>query len=182
MVIPIPITNTLPNPDQTRSQSPQPPNSFNHDPIDSPSIPASDHPHTLPSITLRRSTRHSKHPLYLFDYVISQSQAAYLIQHYCSLLPLSPPYRAFINHISTVYEPQFYHQVVPYLEWRRAMHEEIQALEANSTWTLVPLPPDKHCIGCRWVYKVKYKMDGSVDIDKARLIAKGYTTSWDRFL
>ena len=109
LVIPIPIANTLPNPDQTHSQSPQPPNSFNHDPTDSPSIPSSYYPHTLPSITLRRSTRHSKHPLYLFDYVISQSQAAYLIQHYCSLLPLSPPYRAFISHISTVYEPQFYH-------------------------------------------------------------------------
>ena len=121
---------------------------YNHDPTDSPSIPGSDHPHTLPSVTLRRSTRHSKYPLYLSDYVISQSQAAYPIQHYCSLLPLSPPYRAFINHISVVYEPQFYHQVVPYPEWRRAMHEEIQALEANSTWTLVPLPPGKHCIGC----------------------------------
>ena len=55
------------------------------------------------------------------------------------------------------------------------MHEEIQALEANSTWTLVPLPPDKHCIGCRWVYKVKYKVDGSVDRYKAQLVAKGYT-------
>ena len=129
----------------------------------------------MPSITLRRSTRHSKHPLYLSDYVISQSQAAYPIQHHCSLLPLSPPYKTFINHISSIYEPHFYHQVVPFPEWRRAMHEEIQALEANSTWTLVPLPPGKHCIGCRWVYKVKYKMDGSVDIYKARLVAKGYT-------
>ena len=105
LVIPIPITNTLPNPDQTSSQSPQPTNRFNHDPTDSSSIPGSDHPHTLPSVTLRRSTRHSKHPLYLSDYVISQSQAAYPIQHHCSLLPLSPPYRTFINHISFIYEP-----------------------------------------------------------------------------
>lgn len=125
MVIPIPITNTLPNPDQTSSQSPQPTKSFNHDPTDSPSIPGSDYPNTLPSVTLRRSTCHSKHLLYLFDYVISQSQAIYPIQHHCSLFPLSPSYRAFINHISAVYEPQLYHQVVPYPEWRRAMHEEI---------------------------------------------------------
>ena len=117
----------------------------------------------MPSVTLRRSTRHSKPSLYLSDYVISQSQVAYPIQHHCSLLPLSPPYKAFINHILAVYEPQFYHQAAPYPEWRRAMNEEIQALEANSTWTLVPLPLYKHYIGCGWVYKVKYKMDGSVD-------------------
>ena len=56
---------------------------------------------------------------------------------------------ALINQISAVYEPQFYQKVAPYLEWRQAMNEEIKALEANSTWTLVPLPPKKHCIGCR---------------------------------
>ena len=51
LVIPIPITNTLPNPDQTSSQSPQPTNRFNHYPTDSSSIPGSDHPHTFPSVT-----------------------------------------------------------------------------------------------------------------------------------
>ena len=163
LVIPIPLTNTLPNPDQNTSQSLHPPNSFTLDPNDSPLILGSDQLDPFPSATLRRSTCHSKPPLYLSDYVISQSQAAYPIQHHCSLLSLSPPYRAFINHISAIYESQFYHQATPYPEWRRAMNEEIQTLEANSTWTLVPLPLDKHYIGCGWVYKVKYKMDGSVD-------------------
>ena len=48
-------------------------------------------------------------------------------------------------------------------------------MEANKTWTLVPLPPDKRTIGCRWVYKVKYHPNGSVDRYKASLVAKGYT-------
>ena len=40
------------------------------------------------------------------------------------------------------------------------MTAEINALESNNTWTLTPLPPHKRAIGCKWVYKVKYKADG----------------------
>ena len=29
-------------------------------------------------------------------------------------------------------------------------------------------------IGCRWVFTVKLKLDGSIDRYKARLVAKGY--------
>lgn len=52
------------------------------------------------------------------------------------------------------------------------MHTEIQALEANNTWVLTSLPFDKHVIGCKWVYKLKYKADGTLDRYKARLVAK----------
>ena len=30
------------------------------------------------------------------------------------------------------------------------MVEEMQALDDNSTWDLVPLPTKKKAIGCRW--------------------------------
>lgn len=30
-------------------------------------------------------------------------------------------------------------------------------------------------IGCRWIYKIKHHVDGSVERYKDRLVAKGYT-------
>lgn len=47
------------------------------------------------------------------------------------------------------------------------MQEEIEALEANGTWSVVALPTDKQAIGCKWIYKVKYKADGTVERYKA---------------
>ena len=55
------------------------------------------------------------------------------------------------------------------------MAAEIFALEANNIWSLTPLPSHKRTIGCKWVYKVKLKSDGSVERYKARLVAKGFT-------
>ncbi|GAV58961.1 LOW QUALITY PROTEIN: Pkinase domain-containing protein/LRR_1 domain-containing protein/RVT_2 domain-containing protein/LRR_8 domain-containing protein, partial [Cephalotus follicularis] len=58
--------------------------------------------------------------------------------------------------------------------WRKAMEEEIQALEHNNTWDMVSLPTDKSAIGCKWVYAVKVNPDGSIARLKTRLVAKGY--------
>ena len=55
------------------------------------------------------------------------------------------------------------------------MKQELHALETNGTWTLKHLPLDKKPIGCKWVYKVKYNPNGSIEQYKARLVAKGYS-------
>ena len=52
------------------------------------------------------------------------------------------------------------------------MLEEIEAIERNKTWELSNLPLNKHPIDVKWVFKVKFKPDGSIAKHKARLVAK----------
>ena len=44
----------------------------------------------------------------------------------------------------------------------------------NETWELVDVLKDIRPIGCRGLYKVKYKINNSVNRYKAQLVPKGY--------
>lgn len=54
------------------------------------------------------------------------------------------------------------------------MNVELIAFEDTDTWDVV-LPAWKHVIGNKWVYKIKYNADGTVERFKVCLVAKGYT-------
>ncbi|RVX17702.1 Retrovirus-related Pol polyprotein from transposon RE1 [Vitis vinifera] len=62
--------------------------------------------------------------------------------------------------------------------WKAAMNEEMKSLQKNETWELVECPSGKKLVGCRWIYTVKYKVDGSIEQFKARLVAKWYTQTY----
>jgi hypothetical protein len=55
------------------------------------------------------------------------------------------------------------------------MKDEIDALHHNHTWSLVPRPPNTNVVGSKWIFRTKFKEDGTIDRFKARLVAKGYT-------
>lgn len=42
------------------------------------------------------------------------------------------------------------------------MKEEMEALVKNDTWILVFLSDGQKIVGCRWIFSIKYKADGSV--------------------
>lgn len=54
------------------------------------------------------------------------------------------------------------------------MQAEIDSINNNHTWSLVPLPPGKKAISSRWVYKIKPGNAGSPPRYKARLVARGF--------
>ena len=53
------------------------------------------------------------------------------------------------------------------------MSDELGALEKNGTWVMYSLPPGKKAIGSKWVFRTKYKSDGSIERHKARLVVLG---------
>ena len=58
------------------------------------------------------------------------------------------------------------------------MKEEINALVRNKTWEKCILPTGKKPVGCKWVFTIKHKADGSIERYKAMLVAKGYTQTY----
>ena len=65
-------------------------------------------------------------------------------------------------------------QALPDPNWFSAMKQEYEALMSNHTLDLVPLPPNRKAIVCKWVFRVKENADGSISKFKARLVAKGF--------
>jgi len=64
---------------------------------------------------------------------------------------------------------------VKHKNWWKVMNDEINALVQTETWEFVDLPIGKQIMGCKWVYKTKHKVDGSIERLKARLVTKGFT-------
>ena len=103
------------------------------------------------------------------------SRVKYPLNYVLSYNKLSSSYKSFIIFISSHVEPNTYSEAVKYDCWRKAIQCEISALESNQTWETVLLPKNKTVIGCKWVFKIKYNANGTVERYKARLVAKGYT-------
>ena len=61
-----------------------------------------------------------------------------------------------------------------YAFWKEAVNDEMDSIMGNKTWKLVDLPPGSKPIGCKWIFKKKMKVDGTIDKFKARLVVKGF--------
>jgi hypothetical protein len=87
----------------------------------------------------------------------------------CSTWFTHPPDRYGFSHTSltatldTISVPHSYTQAATQACWQQAMQAEIQALQDNHTWDLVTYPSGVKPIGCKWVYSIKFRSNGSLD-------------------
>lgn len=104
--------------------------------------PISTSPTSISTISalppLRKSTRTVTQPSYLEDYI-------------CTYVISSSNYTpSKVSPSEThMHEPQFYQQAATHPAWQEAMLKEFHALEANQTWDIVHLPPQKTAIPCK---------------------------------
>ncbi|OIT35615.1 hypothetical protein A4A49_61937, partial [Nicotiana attenuata] len=100
---------------------------------------------------LRRSSRPSKPPIWLTDYVVQpmKSTCPYPVSQHVSYNQLSSDYRAFLAAYLAIAEPRTFKEASADPKWFEAMQAEISALQDNNTWSLVDLPQGKVPIGCK---------------------------------
>jgi hypothetical protein len=77
-------------------------------------------------------------------------------------------------NLSTNHEPTSFKVATSHDEWKEAMQKEYDDLMKNGTWKLVDPPYGTKLIGYKWVFENKYRSDGSLDKQKARLVGKGF--------
>lgn len=104
------------------------------------------------TLEMKRSTRQRQSPAYLQNYHLNLMEA---------LL------------IETDDTPKDYNEAIMQGNgWREAIEDELDALNKNETWKLIPKPDDIEIIDSKWVFREK-EIQGA-KAKKARLVARGF--------
>ncbi|GKC60873.1 zinc finger, CCHC-type containing protein [Tanacetum coccineum] len=58
--------------------------------------------------------------------------------------------------------------------WKEAINDEMYSIMGYNTWVLADLPLGCKPLGCKWIFKRKLKVDGTIEKLKARLVIQGF--------
>jgi hypothetical protein len=89
-----------------------------------------------------------------------------------------PTFLAVAAKETEPFEPRTLYQAkndTSWLEWERAMLEEVNSLNQNKTWELVDPPKDRRILSGKWVFKLKRGPHGEVIRYKSRWVVRGFT-------
>ncbi|GKA56332.1 ribonuclease H-like domain-containing protein [Tanacetum coccineum] len=79
---------------------------------------------------------------------------------------------SFAFNFNKSIEPTCYKDDILDSNWIDAMNAKIEALNRDHTCIITDLPANRKPIGCKWIFKIKYKVNGEIERYKARLVAK----------
>jgi hypothetical protein len=86
-----------------------------------------------------------------------------------------PPVRfgAYLALVTSIRDtkPRTFVQAVDQQVWREAMVEEYDSIVRNDVWEVVLRPMGKSVATSRWLYKIKYAADGSIEKHKPHFVA-----------
>ncbi|GJW03738.1 ribonuclease H-like domain-containing protein [Tanacetum coccineum] len=122
------------------------------------SVPNTTHPAIIPNPPVNLNPT-SVHPMVTRFRVGSNKPTQCLNFHVSSVSPLPKTYRDAFHDSN----------------WQNAIWDEYDALIKNSTWTLVPRPPNANVVRYMWLFRHKFLADGTLSRYKARLVANGST-------
>ncbi|WVZ05249.1 hypothetical protein V8G54_018595 [Vigna mungo] len=94
----------------------------------------------------------------------------YPLSHFVSHDKLSRSHQSFLDHLNTVTVPKAMDEALNSNNRKNAMKVEMIDREKNKTWELVDLSKGKNLVGCRRVFTLKSKADGTLERYKARKI------------
>jgi hypothetical protein len=84
------------------------------------------------------------------------------LERFCS-------YIAMVSNIRES-EPSTFEEAADRQVWRDAMMEEYSSIMKNDVWEIVPRRKGKLVVTSRWLYKLKYAADGSIEKYKDRFV------------
>ena len=86
--------------------------------------------------------------------------------------------RIFVCADGKIKVPRSYKEVLKHIkrdEWLEAIKDEYNSLMKNNTWELVAAPHGSPVVGSKWVFTLKFNVDGTIKRYKARLVAQGFS-------
>ncbi|CAM8941115.1 unnamed protein product [Rhodiola kirilowii] len=146
---------------------------------DSASVGDPPQPHSMQhQAPQRRTARISRPNVTLRDYVcntIMGTKYEYPIHKCVNYSECSSSMQHYSLQVITDTEPTCYTSACKDQKWMDVMHKELDALQANNTWEITDFPSGKNPVSSKWIYRVKRKLDGSIERYKARLVARGFS-------
>ncbi|GKD93978.1 ribonuclease H-like domain-containing protein, partial [Tanacetum coccineum] len=143
----------------------------------------------LPVNTLRRSSRKTKLPTSLNDFIV-EGKVKYGVERVVNYANLNHDNYCFISALNKSFEPTCYEEAILDSNWINAMNAKIEALNKNHTWIIVDLPANRKAIRNKCVIALSitnnwplFQLDvnnaflyGDLDEDIYMTILKGFVT------